>query len=418
MSKKSARKTGLLKRCTNYKIPLFVSGQGQNKYTNIYDDWTNVERFFFPQKDHEGYFGLFGKPFFRIFTDRITQEKYYFPIIVSISGISSVIGQHILIPGSVLNDIQQKKCKILVVCPYEGWNWHYWQDLIDTIIDKYSSLSSDDFVVINGNLSKNTTIKSVYFNFFERQTMYEDLNSFQYAGTDKILEGDSREHKFLYLNRRPHHFRIAAVSLLYSKRHQGLMSLGLNGQMGDNYFENQETIFKTQLPTIYKTYQNINLKKSLPLVIKDGIDAETENPVIDKRVDKFYNSYLHIVAETYQDYSIDRSFFSEKIFKPIMFMQPFVIVGEAFALQNLKSLGYATFDKFIDESYDTITNNEQRMYACIKSAKDFFNKPSKELDNILIEMLPILTHNICHLQYRCQTYDLSIKHQLLDLLHD
>ena len=408
----------LIKTLPMHKIPLYVSGQGKTKYTNIYDDFKNVERFFFSQDHPEGYFGLFGNPFFRIFTDRTNEEKYYFPIIISISGIIDVIGQHIEIPKQVIKDTRQKKCKILIVCPYEGWDWSYWQSLIDAIRTKYPKLSFDNFVVLNGNLSKNTEIKSVYFNFFERQCLYEDLSGFQYTGTDKIIEKNTRNHKFIYLNRRPHHFRIAAVSLLFGDRKKGLMSLGLNGNMHEGYYERQESIFKKQLPTIFETYQRINLKKALPLVVRDGINAEKENPVIDRSIDKFYNSYLHIVAETYQGHSIDRSFFSEKIFKPMMFMQPFVIVGEPFALQNLKSLGYKTFDKFIDESYDTITDNEKRMYACINSARDFFNKSSAELDNILIEMLPILTHNICHLQYRCQTYDLSVKHQLLDLLND
>jgi len=401
-----------------HKIPLYVSGQGQNKYTNIYDDFENVKEFFFPQNDHEGYFGLFGNPFFRIFTDRTVEENYYFPIIISISGIVEVIGQHIIIPADVINDIQQKNCKILIACPYEGWEWSYWQSLIDTITDKYRMLSSDDFVVMNGNLSKNTTLNSVYFNFFERQCLYEDLNGLNYSGTDKILEQSSRQHKFIYLNRRPHHFRIAAVSLLFKDLHQGLMSLGINGQMAEGYYESQEATFELQLPTIYQLYQHINLKKFLPLVIKDGINAERDNPVVDKSISKFYDSYLHIVAETYQAYTPDRSFFSEKIFKPMMFMQPFVIVGEPFALQGLRDLGYKTFDKYIDESYDTIIDNEQRMYASINSARDFFNKSPEELDSILIDMLPILSHNICHLQYRCQTYDLTIKQQLLDLLNE
>jgi len=401
-----------------HKVPLYVSGKDNNKYTNIYDNFKNVERFFFSQPDHEGYFGLFGKPFFRIFTDRTIEEKYYFPIIISISGISEVIDQHIVIPKKVYKDILRKKCKILVVCPYEGWAWTYWQDLADKVKRKYKKLGNNDFVFLNGNLSKSSKFKSVYFNFFERNCLYEDLSGFNYTGTDKIIQQQTKKYKFIYLNRRPHYFRIAAVSLLLNDRDKGLMSLGLNGNMHDGYYEYQESKFKKLLPTIYKTYEHINLRKFLPLVVHDGINAEKDNPVIDRSISKFYDSYLHIVAETYQDYSDQRAFFSEKIFKPIMFMQPFVVIGETFALQNLKNLGYKTFDKFIDESYDSIVNDEERMYACIKSAKDFFDKSSDELNNILVEMLPILTHNICHLQYRAQLYDITIKTELLELLNE
>jgi hypothetical protein len=400
------------------KIPLYVSGKGQNKYTNIYDKFENVEKFFFPQEDHEGYFGLYGKPFFRIFADRTTEQNYYFPIIISISGIAEIIDKHLVIPKTVLKDIRNKTCKILVVCPYEGWAWTYWQFLVDKIKSKYTKLTLNDFVFLNGNLSKNPKFKSVYFNFFERQCLYEDLNGFQYSGVDKIIDKHKRNYKFVYLNRRPHHFRIAAVSLLFNDRDNGLMSLGLNGDMHEGYYESQESKFKKQFLSIYEIYKNINLRKFLPLVVRDGINAERDNPVVDKSVSKFYDSYLHIVAETYQDYSSERAFFSEKIFKPIMFMQPFVLIGEAYALQNLKTLGYKTFDKFIDESYDTIVNDEERLYQSVKSAREFFNKTPEELDNILIEMLPILTHNVCHLHFRCQTMDIDIKTQLLGLLNE
>ena len=400
------------------KVPLYVSNDVQNKYTNIYENFDAVKQFFFHQNDQEGYFGLYGPPFFRNFKDKTDEERYYFSIIISISGISEVIEQQIKIPKHVLRDIKFKKCKILIACPYEGWSWDYWQTLVDNIRKKYPRLQYNDFVFLNGNLNKNPKFKSVYFNFFERQCFYEDLNGYLYSGTDRIIERKTRQHKFLYMNRRPHYFRMAAVSLLFDDRKKGLISLGINGDMYQGYYERQEHKFRELFPKIFQTYEDIDLKKYLPLKINDGIDAEKENPVIDRRADKFYNSYLHIVAETYQNYSSERSFFSEKIFKPIMYMQPFVIIGEAFALQNLKTLGYKTFDKFIDESYDSIVDDEERMYAAVKSSREFFNKSAEELDTIFVNMLPILIHNISHLQYRCQTYDVSIKAQLLEILNE
>lgn len=399
-----------------YKIPLYVSGQGSNKYTNIYNT-KQINKYFITQNDHEGYFGLFGKPFYRIFKDRTNEGKYYFPLIISISGIADVIEQHIEIPKKVLSDLKSRKCKILVACPYEGWSWDYWKYLIDKVIKKYTFLSYKHFVVLNGNLKKHESIHSVYFNFFERQCMYQDLGNLQHRGTDKILTNQNKNYKFLYMNRRPHYFRIAAVSLLFNDKENGLLSLGLNGDMHKGYYESQEEIFKDKLPSIHKVYNDINLKRQLPLVIEDGINAEKDNPVVDKSIDKFYDSYLHIVAETYQGFSSNRSFFSEKIFKPIMFMQPFVLIGEAYGLENLKKLGYCTFDKFIDESYDTILDDEKRLYASVNSAKDFYNKSKNELDSLMVEMLPVLIHNIAHLQYRCQVYDITIKEQLLNLLN-
>ena len=47
-------------------------------------------------------------------------------------------------------------------------------------------------------------------------------------------------------------------------------------------------------------------------------------------------------------------FISEKTWKPIMVGHPFIMVGNKNNLKFLKDLGYKTFDKWIDESYDDI----------------------------------------------------------------
>jgi hypothetical protein len=82
----------------------------------------------------------------------------------------------------------------------------------------------------------------------------------------------------------------------------------------------------------------------------------------------YTNSYCNIVLETHFD--VDGSggaFLTEKIFKPIKFGQPFVVVGAPGSLQALRDLGYRTFDHAIDNSYDLELNNTHR-WIKIKSA--------------------------------------------------
>jgi hypothetical protein len=57
------------------------------------------------------------------------------------------------------------------------------------------------------------------------------------------------------------------------------------------------------------------------------------------------------------------AFVSEKIFKPIKHAQPFVVAGCAGTLQVLRDLGYRVFDRVIDNTYDSITDNTQRWLA-------------------------------------------------------
>jgi hypothetical protein len=52
---------------------------------------------------------------------------------------------------------------------------------------------------------------------------------------------------------------------------------------------------------------------------------------------------------------------SEKIFKPISNLQPFLVIGDYLTLAELKKLGFKTFSPFIDESYDNERDSYKRM---------------------------------------------------------
>ena len=398
------------------KIPVYVSGSGTNKYNNIYPCRFDISGVTLNQEYPEGFFGLYGNAFYGIFKDRTTEERYYFPVIVSMSGVADII-EKIVINNSVLSDIRNKNCKILIVSPYEGWGWNYYKPMIDKIVSKFS-LGYQDFVLFDGNLVKHPEIKSVYFNFWERQPLYKNLQDLQVTAYRRLTSDNHRSQKFIYLNRRPHSARIAAVTLMYKMRKHGLLSLGLDGQMGGNYIVGQLARFEQLYPNIYKTYKEIDLYPKLPLTINDGIDAEAENPVDDLSVDKFYDSYLHVVAETYHGTNTSRMFFSEKVFKPIMFLQPFVIFGQPHSLKYLKEMGYKTFSAYIDESYDEIENDEDRLYESVNAVKKFIKKDKTEMHKVMQEMAPILIHNISHLQYRTMVYDEEIRKQLKDILDE
>lgn len=372
-------------------------------------------KYFTSQVDYEGYFGLFGNPFKRVFKRKDDQDKnYYYPFVVGFSSVSE-ISERFIIPSTVLHDIRQGNAKILMVCPYEGWAWSVWELIINPVKNRYN-LKFEDFVVLDGNLKTHSRIKSVYFNFWERNLLYKNLPDLALKGYDSLT--NNRDYEYIFLNRRPHAGRIAAVTLMRPYKDRGLLSLGVSGKMHKGYYERQEQIFQNVYNKIYSTYENINLISELPLKINDGIDAEQENPVDDRSPEKFYNSYLHIVAETYQTSMPGRMFFSEKVFKPIIYMQPFVVLGQAGSLEYLRSLGYETFSPYLDESYDIVESDQKRLIAAIKSVKLFLEKNEDEKKKMLTSMTGVLLHNISNLQSRCMKYDNQIRLKLLEILDD
>jgi hypothetical protein len=101
------------------------------------------------------------------------------------------------------------------------------------------------------------------------------------------------------------------------------------------------------------------------------------------------SSFLHVVPETV----VDRVHLTEKIFKPIVLKQPFVLLNGAGALEYLRSYGFKTFSDFWSEEYDTIDNLDQRLQSAADVVNYVGSCSLKELEQMRDKMKPILEHN-------------------------
>jgi len=76
---------------------------------------------------------------------------------------------------------------------------------------------------------------------------------------------------------------------------------------------------------------------------------------------KPYNDYfLEIIVETD---CISTSWITEKTIKNLYIGKPFIVMSGAGTLEKIRSFGFKTFSPWIDESYDSITNNYKRFEA-------------------------------------------------------
>jgi hypothetical protein len=106
--------------------------------------------------------------------------------------------------------------------------------------------------------------------------------------------------------------------------------------------------------------------------------------------DMYLNTWVSVVSEsTFFEYE-HSVFISEKTFKPIACLQPFIIVGSKGTLKYLRKLGYRTFDGFIDESYDDCEDTD-RIPAVINAIKKIQAIPDKTA--WYESMRDILEHN-------------------------
>lgn len=102
---------------------------------------------------------------------------------------------------------------------------------------------------------------------------------------------------------------------------------------------------------------------------------------------KIYNqSWFSVVSESLGC----KRFFTEKIAKAFLGKRLFVFIGAQHALQDLKQLGYKTFDGIIDESYDSIENDQERWHKAFEQIQFIC-----QCDPAYIyqKSLPILEHN-------------------------
>jgi hypothetical protein len=349
----------------------------------------------------EAYFGVGSGQFFNRFNVINSvpyDKKFYYPIIFSLSQLIDHVNE-LIIPDFIIDAINRGNCKILIVCTYEGWPWNMYDSLIEPLAERYN-ISLDAFVAMTGNLTKNPKYKTIYFSNWEVSPRWRDTNLDRKLGYDAIFNRtEPRKYKFICLNRRATTHRFGVAAKLFPHRSQGLLSFCQVGHhLHDrpptlSYYHNNLTSFKDLYPNIYKEWVDLKIPEHLPMTLPKDIDPydvtqDDVNPTNDEYPDKFYNSYLHITTETT---AIDTGFFSEKMFKPIIYFQPFIVVGQYRALENFKNLGYKTFSDVIDESYDLEPDLELRLEKATTAAINFIQR--NDLDEIMKQLWPIFEHN-------------------------
>jgi len=104
------------------------------------------------------------------------------------------------------------------------------------------------------------------------------------------------------------------------------------------------------------------------------------------------NVFCRIVTET----NFERPYqnFSEKTVDTIRLGKPFILVAPYRTLSLLKQLGFKTFDKWWDESYDMQINPEKRLRKIIKVIDKISNLSYNELNTMYRDMRPVLEHNL------------------------
>ena len=106
------------------------------------------------------------------------------------------------------------------------------------------------------------------------------------------------------------------------------------------------------------------------------------------------DSFWHLVPETI--FYHDKLHLTEKIFKPIVVKRPFILIGAKDNLKYLKSYGFETFDKWIDESYDSCEDPDIRIEMAVGELAKLSKLSDKELRKMFFEIREVTEYNFNH----------------------
>lgn len=121
----------------------------------------------------------------------------------------------------------------------------------------------------------------------------------------------------------------------------------------------------------------------------------------NNKKDWYSETYINLVTETFFGRNV---FLSEKIFKPLSNLQPFIVLGDYGTLRELKRLGFKTFEPFIDESYDLEIDPKVRISKIEKEIEKLKNKSIEEIHKWYYSIKDILLHNQKHM-YSFESYE-------------
>jgi hypothetical protein len=212
---------------------------------------------------------------------------------------------------------------------------------------------------------------------------YQQVEFFRYLSKlsfDEITPTTDKNKKFFFASTKD-----------YLSRRFILQSLINNGFREQGYLA-YKCIERCQTNDLYDT-TNLKLIQDAGTSIDhllpiQGFDTSVEYR--DISTDIFSDSYLSIVTETFFTGPL---YFSEKIFNSMLYNHFFIYLGPPHSLKYLRSLGFKTWAHIIDESYDTIENPAERLYAVTRSLIDFVSKTLEEIQQIYQENLDIINHN-------------------------
>lgn len=226
------------------------------------------------------------------------------------------------------------------------------------------------------------------FNYFERSSSAyihsKEYNTFKYQIQNKKLQ-----HHFIYKNG---NFRVGRLFVLCFMALNDLLDKGLysvldTASMSDQFLEeprffHQLAPYTVDLRAYYKTYKKLHRRFPIVVDLPKSATSRTNKPVFPTEIlDK---CAVEIVVETHLDVDNDNSLnFTEKVFFPMIYKIPAIMLGPPKLYAYLRHKGYRSFPMLFDESFANEPDVVERTKKFALELDRFTNKPLSEIQEII-----------------------------------
>lgn len=253
---------------------------------------------------------------------------------------------------------------------------------------RISILANSEHSEIKRNYAKSQNLYDWYY-FFHGFAALDWYRDFQYVNPSSFNRFDKVFICYNHLTSKLRSYRLHLVSNLIEK---DLVKFGHVSLFHDGW---QQTIQDPENPLdnrarvkIYHALKNIKE----PLTV----DTDKPNGALSANVnfDSLVSALFHVVTETV--YFDSKLHLTEKVFKPIVARRPFFLVSTPGSLAYLKSYGFKTFDRWVDESYDQEEDHYVRIEKITFELAKLCAMDPKLLEQMYIEMNEVLEYNFNH----------------------
>lgn len=262
----------------------------------------------------------------------------------------------------------------------EGHCDDYMFKFISQVVSHYKLDPTKTYYCNSSSNINDLQLKTPYTNFitFTADNYLEDAMTDLYVELQPLLEpvlfkeneevfdiemNLSKQFLFSCLNNAPKPYRALLLGAIAESGLNGFCSsprVPFNKLYGDTikYLSEEltkQTITKVDLKTGLKWLDE--LETSYPIILDNPSEASIHMKELsaDKTfINNLFDCDITVVTESVVDNNL---FVSEKIYKPIIMCQPFIVLGPNKVYDYINKLGYNTFDYIIDNKQMDVDNN-------------------------------------------------------------